>query len=129
MEFTRLYLNQDDYMMINVQSKKIIRILNNENLKQLHKNYNSRLLARKLLMAYRKEHRQSIAISEASLAAEILGHLLPHQFLKSVRQIPLPKALLKSTDFFLERTSIIDCGEKEVDDNRFIWDLLSKLMI
>lgn len=129
MEFTKLYFNQDDFIMINVQTKKIIRILNNENLRKLHKKTSSRLIARKLLLAYRKEHRKNIAISEASLATEILGHLLPHHFLMSMRKIHLPRAVLKSTDFFIERTSIIDCGEKVVDGNRFIWDLLSKLMI
>jgi len=66
-----------------------------------------------------------LAISNASLIVEILVHVycdyLGLSFNRMV-QIKWIQALVKK---LLKRAEVVDCGEKGVDSNRWVWDLLA----
>lgn len=74
---------------------------------------------------YLKEIGRPINITVDSIAIEILGHV----YLDKFADLALKFKLIPLQDVLKEiknRTDIIDCGEKEIDPNRFIWDDLEK---
>lgn len=85
-------------------------------------------LARMMKDAYKKEMGKEIAISDKSLAIEILGHVYCDKFSSMLKMLPVPKdmkmELSKIASNIKSHTDIIDCGEKSVDSNRWIWDKL-----
>ncbi|TCD28146.1 hypothetical protein EZ456_05485 [Pedobacter psychrodurus] len=75
---------------------------------------------------YEQHFGKALAISNASLIVEILVHVycdyLGLSFNRMV-QIKWVQALVKK---LLKRAEVVDCGEKGVDSNRWVWDLLAK---
>ena len=87
-------------------------------------------LAEHILASYETCFQKPLEISRHSLAVGILGHAYADKFgtCLSERSKDLSKEqtnyLHRLAEKLLERTSIIDCGEKSVDSNRFVWDFL-----
>ena len=90
-------------------------------------------LAEHILKTYEHYFHKPLLISLHSLAIEILGHVYADKFASCCSDLAIhlsneqSNCLKKMADKLLERTSIIDCGEKSVDNNRFIWDFLEPL--
>lgn len=88
-------------------------------------------LADYILQRYRDFFHEPLEIAEMSLAVEILIHAYVDQITKSAGEFQkaLPehvsKAVLNFAEKIHERTAIIDCGEKSVDNNRFVFDGLA----
>ena len=78
--------------------------------------------ARKL---YEEQLGKPLGITKESLAIEILGHVFVDQFAEAVQKLKI-----KVGDSFLNmirmHMEVIDCGEADIDNNRKIWDGLSK---
>lgn len=74
---------------------------------------------------YEQHFGKKLAISNASLIVEILVHVycdyLGLSFNRMV-QIKWTQALVKK---LLKRAEVVGCGEKGVDSNRWVWDLLA----
>ena len=83
------------------------------------------LLINSIKADYEELFGKALAISNASLIVEILVHVycdyLGLSFNRMVR-IKWIQALVKK---LLKRAEVVDCGEKEVDSNRWVWDLLA----
>lgn len=83
------------------------------------------LLINTIKADYEQHFGKALAISNASLIVEILVHVycdyLGLSFNRLVR-IKWIQALVKK---LLKRAEVVDCGEKEVDNNRWVWDLLA----
>lgn len=68
-----------------------------------------------------------LKIKNASFVAEIWGHLIAYKislWLKKNIKIGLVQKLAKFTAF---RSGVTDCGEANVDTNRWFWDILGWL--
>ena len=82
-------------------------------------------LAAHIRRVYRKKFGKSLRITRRSLAVEIVWHVRVLQMMDlSVRVLHWG-----NTDFMKNlylHMDVIDCGEKEIDGNRFIWDYLSR---
>ena len=79
------------------------------------------VLSEYILREYKKLYGRELKISRDSLAIEILGHVYLDHFAdlaKMLKSSPL-KALLQEMK---SRTEVIDCGERSVDSNRYVWD-------
>lgn len=87
-------------------------------------------LAKVLKEKYKNEMGNSLDITDESLAVEILGHIYIEKFANLISHIPITKGVhtkLKDiSDELKTHTDIIDCGEKDVDSNRYVWDSLQK---
>lgn len=88
-------------------------------------------LADYILQRYRDIFHEPLEITKMSLAVEILIHAYVDEISKSTGAVQkaLPehvsKAVLNFAERIHERTAIIDCGEKSVDSNRFVFDGLA----
>ncbi len=104
--------------------EKIVRIKNNSALTDFlddPKTKGSLMLADHILKTYSQMFGYPLKISRDSLAIEILGHVYLDHFAdlaKMLKSSPL-KALLQEMK---SRTEVIDCGERSVDSNRYVWD-------
>ena len=87
-------------------------------------------LAKYLKKKYKDIMKKDINITVNSLAIEILGHVYIDKFAKSMKKLHLDKTWQEKINQFsnslLSHTDVIDCGEKDVDSNREIWDMLSQ---
>lgn len=88
-------------------------------------------LADYILKRYRELFQKTLEISEMSLAVEILVHAYLDRFslnASAIRNV-LPEhvsgPILRIAGKVHERTEIINCGEKSVDNNRFVFDGLA----
>ncbi|WP_148409857.1 hypothetical protein [Murimonas intestini] len=88
----------------------------------------SKQLAGYILKYYEMSEGKHLKIGLHSLAIEILAHAYTDLFCNAAKGLKavLPSGLYDELDKVLEKllihTEIIDCGEKDVDSNRFIWD-------
>ncbi len=84
-----------------------------------------------ILEKYEEAQGVPLNISLDSLAIEILGHTYVDSFSAAIssldRHIPsaLRQPLEKLNHQIRYHTGIIDCGESDIDSNRWIWDRLS----
>lgn len=90
------------------------------------------VLSKYILETYYDMYHKILKISLHSLAIEILIHAYLDKFCNYVQRSEVSsiegldyavKQLCQSVE---KRTEVIDCGEKEVDTNRFIFDGLEK---
>lgn len=107
---------------------RIVGIQNDEVLRAFLEDRSSKgslLLADAILKEYKAELGKPLRITRDSLAIEIIGHVFLDKFsdLSSVIANAEVKKLLEELK---EHTEIIDCGEKEADSNRVVWDSLEK---
>ncbi|WP_455713999.1 hypothetical protein [Anaerosporobacter sp.] len=88
-------------------------------------------LSRYIKEGYKKYKNKDLEISEDSLAIEILAHVYVDKFAESIEKLSnkLTKKneneIVQVMEKIRDRTEIIDCGEKSVDSNRFVWNMLS----
>lgn len=68
---------------------------------------------------------KELAVSNNSIIIEIWGHVYASYLAKSVKKLIRLKLIQPTLNLIIERSDTIDCGEKEVDSNRWIWDLLA----
>ncbi|MBM6803741.1 hypothetical protein H6B07_13950, partial [Mediterraneibacter glycyrrhizinilyticus] len=84
-----------------------------------------------ILKEYKKRQKSELKISKDSLAIEILAHTYADTFSETVSsaELHLPAALSEAVLGLMKKvhahTEIIDCGESDVDNNRWIWDGLT----
>lgn len=90
------------------------------------------ILSEYILGTYYDMYHKILQISQNSLAVEILIHAYVDKLclcIQNAETIPfegLDKTLKQLCQIIGSRTEIIDCGEKEVDHNRFVFDGLEK---
>ncbi len=99
--------------------KKLIQFLKDPSTK------GSQLIARYAKELYQKTMGKPLRITEDSLAIEILGHVFLDKFAGIASKLKIA-ALSATLEDIKQRTDIIDCGEKEIDPNRHVWDSLDK---
>jgi len=83
------------------------------------------LLVNTIKADYEQHFGKKLAISNASLIVEILVHLYCDYlglYFNRIVQIKWIQAIVKQ---LLKRAEVVDCGEKSVDSNRWVWDLLA----
>lgn len=89
------------------------------------------VLSRYIKENYRNYMNRDLKISEDSLAIEILAHAYADKFAETIEKLSnkLTKKneneVVRVMEKIRDRTEIIDCGEKSIDSNRFVWDMLS----
>lgn len=124
-----------DYSFENIGIRCIDRLIQVENQRALKTfldkpGNGSMTLAKEMKRRYREDMGMEINITQKSLAIEVLGHVYVGEIAKLARYLPIPVSikiqLKKVMDEIKKHVDIIDCGEKEVDDNRVIWDSLEK---
>lgn len=64
-------------------------------------------------------------ISTRSIVVEIWGHVFAGQVAKLLKRILPFRPINKLANFVINRCDVIDCGEKGIDTNRWVWDFLS----
>lgn len=85
----------------------------------------SRTLIAYILDEFEKQQGRTLAISSNSLIIEVWAHVYIDYFAKVLDDIT-PLNLLASVKNAVGRwCDVIDCGEQGVDNNRFLWDMLS----
>lgn len=113
---------------------QIVRIRNDEILRFFltHQKAACQRLAMTLLKAYRLKYGVDLKISTDSLATEIWCHYKIKRI--SLMLEGLQWKLLKKPAFrnFLDKVlvhmAVIDCGERKCDNNRWLWDLLARIL-
>ncbi|MDO5714079.1 MAG: hypothetical protein Q4Q07_06560 [Tissierellia bacterium] len=123
MEFKKLTIENNN-ININVEEEKWIRIRHDKDLEKALEELGNLPIAKRAKEEYRKRHGKDIQIETNSLAVEISGHVLPGDVSYKIQELNLGKTINKLMEEIQRHTDIIDCGEKEVDGNRFIWDML-----
>ncbi|MBY0596481.1 hypothetical protein [Bacillus bingmayongensis] len=111
------------------------RSLHIENTDSLHRVLKKKHTHLKLAQYLKQEHTNQygtiLNISNQSLAIEIIGHVYIGNFadiLKNIPRIPnIAPIIVERAYRITDHTDIIDCGEKEVDSNRWVWDKLAVL--
>lgn len=81
-------------------------------------------LAKHIRRAYRIRYQEELKISAGSLAIEIYGH---YKVQKTAVKAEGLAGKNKVTGWLLGHTDVIDCGSREKDNNRIVWDSLEML--
>jgi hypothetical protein len=100
--------------------EKWAHILNDDALKAFYNEYEQAGIARlslDILINYKEIFKKPLYITPQSLMVEIIAHL-------DVESIASKFPIVKN--YVTSHTKIIDCGEEDVDNNRWLWDLISK---
>ncbi len=74
---------------------------------------------------YETEFGQALAIGNRSLIVEILVHVYCDYLGLSFNRLVKVKWIQNLVKKLLKRAEVVDCGEKGVDGNRWVWDLLA----
>ena len=89
----------------------------------------ARRVARFLMDAYRREYGEKLDVTLGSLETEIVWHYRVIEVCRRLRGT-LPYRMLPPFRRFIEwlwdHMDVIDCGKKEIDGNRFVWDILDR---
>ncbi len=107
--------------------ERIIRVANDEPLMEYlikEKRNGAYVLARYILAEYRQQFGTDLQITERSLACEIYWH---YYVLKKAAAIEQRFGKKRFTSWLIRHIDVSDCGEQKVDNNRWVWDLLSIL--
>lgn len=90
------------------------------------------ILSKYILETYFDMFHKELEISQHSLAVEILIHAYIDKlclYIEQKKVFPiqgLDQALNRAVAMVEERTNVIDCGERAIDSNRFVFDGLEK---
>lgn len=112
-------------------SDRVVRVENSQALKKFMglRLGDAMLLADQLKKKYYREFDKKLEIGTVSLAVELMGHFFIQEVClfmrRHIRWIPCKKAVNRFCDWLLVHMDIIDCGEKAIDNNRFVWDLFA----
>lgn len=126
---TMPFMGEDIRVLIR---EKSLHIENTESLRRvLKKKHAPFKLAQYLKQQHTNQFHTVLNISDKSLTIEIIGHVYIGNFADILKEIPrIPKIapiVIKKAYKITDHTDIIDCGEKEVDSNRWVWDKLAVL--
>jgi len=110
-----------------IYEDRVVRIANDASLAALFKEKGRRgalALSGHILCRYASLSGRELQITDRSLAAEIYDH-----YKLQVWTLRFEKLMgrCRPTRWMMRHMEVIDCGEKEVDNNRFLWDLFSIL--
>ena len=103
---------------------RIVRIPSDEKLTAFlkEKKKAARSLSDSILAAYRAAYGEELKSSRDSLAVEICMHCIVQKISRKLEKRFRKNRLIRLA---LERTEVIDCGEKCEDNNRFVWDFIA----
>jgi len=107
---------------------QLIRVYSNAELwKYLDGKANERfdLLVNTVKADYAQKFGKALVISNDSLIVEILVHVYCDYLGLSFNRIVKIKWIQTLVKKLLKRAEVVDCGEKSVDSNRWVWDLLA----
>lgn len=68
---------------------------------------------------------KELVIDNESIIVEIWGHMYASYFAKALKNLIHLQLIENFSEFILNKSEIIDCGESEVDSNRKFWDILA----
>lgn len=115
-----------EYHDIGVYSElKLVRIANDNALKSYLKNGKRKScleLAEHILDRYQKEFGCPLNIKPHSLSVEIYDHYLLQEITYKIEKIT---GEIRPTQWMINHMKVIDCGERDIDNNRFLWDMLA----
>jgi len=83
------------------------------------------LLIHTIKADYELQFGKALAISNDSLIVEILVHVYCDYLGLSFNRIVSVKWIQNLVKKLLKRAEVVDCGERSVDSNRWVWDLLA----
>lgn len=114
-------------------SPKLVQITCNDSLKTYLKEKGNGAVKLSAFILEKFEESQGVPlhISLDSLAIEILAHTYVDSFSAAISGLDrrLPSSLRQPLEQLMNQvryhTGIIDCGESDIDSNRWIWDKLS----
>jgi len=116
--------------MIKVElNEGIIRVYSNAELWRFLNGQADRrfsLLVKTIKRDYQETYQQPLAISNDSLIVEILVHVYCDYLGLNFNRLIKFRAVNNIVNKLLVRAEIVDCGEKEKDSNRWIWDYLAR---
>ncbi|MDM5186645.1 hypothetical protein QUF99_04400 [Bacillus sp. DX4.1] len=129
MYITMTFMEEGISVLIRERS---LHIKNTASLHRMLKKKNASLeLAQYLKKKHTNQYGTVLNISDESLAIEIIGHIYIGNFADVLKNIPrIPKIapiIVEKAYKITDHTDIIDCGEKEIDSNRWVWDKLAML--
>jgi hypothetical protein len=107
---------------------KLISIETPHQLKQLlaiDTNMRSAELAQLIKNDYLNFFSVPLRISNRSMVIEIWAHLFASYIANAILNNFRLRPMRRFATFMLSRSDKIDCGEKHIDSNRIVWDLLS----
>ncbi|MCQ2509071.1 MAG: hypothetical protein MJ116_01210 [Lachnospiraceae bacterium] len=85
---------------------------------------NSMRLAKYIRREYEKQFQEELNISAQSLAIEIYGH---YKMQKAAQKAEEMLGRTRMTRWLIGHTDVIDCGSKEKDNNRVVWDSMQRI--
>ena len=83
-----------------------------------------------MIYAHRKKMNRDLRITSASLDSEIFWHIKAMElcvFCRGTFLYRISRLFRGKVEWLYVHMDVIDCGEKDVDNNRFVWDIASKL--
>jgi hypothetical protein len=82
-----------------------------------------------LVLAIKREFRaqfnREFDVTDASMAVEIWGHIFAEKFANAVKVITPVTLVDELAEKICLRCKVINIGEKDHDNNRFVWDWLA----
>ena len=106
-------------------SDRIVRVDNDGLLKVMlktGKRNSALILSSRIRQLYETEFGKPLDITTRSLAAEIYDHFLLQELTLKIEKLT---GQIRPTRWMIRHMEVIDCGERAVDNNRFLWDLVS----
>lgn len=85
----------------------------------------SNTLAKQIKTTYFHLFAKELNITNESLVVEIWGHAYASYFARAMKNLIKLNLIENFADFIIERSDTIDCGEADVDSNRFFWDVIA----
>ncbi|MCZ4243912.1 hypothetical protein [Pedobacter punctiformis] len=107
----------------------LVRIYSNEALWKFLEGYKFsglEMLAEMIKTDYEKQFNKPLNITHDSLITEILVHIYCDYLGLRIHQAVRIKWIQHLLMKLIERAEIVDCGEKQVDSNRWLWNFLAR---
>jgi hypothetical protein len=74
---------------------------------------------------YSAEFKKDFSVTNASMAVEIWGHVFAEKFANAVNAITSIRLINEFAEKISSHCEVINIGEKDHDNNRFVWDWLA----
>ncbi|OWK70311.1 hypothetical protein [Pedobacter sp. AJM] len=84
------------------------------------------ILVKTIKADYLTHYGAALKISNDSLIVEILVHVYCDYIGLRFNRVVKIKYIQNLVNKLLERAEVVDCGERSVDSNRWVWDLLAR---
>ena len=107
--------------------KRVVRVANDKALMALFRSSGRKgalALSEYITCEHAKRFDEDLRITKKSLAAEIYGHyVLMRISLRAKKRF----GNIKPVRWMIRHMDVVDCGDRGVDNNRFVWDIYSIL--